>query len=51
MIWVVLAFLAFCGVIAVSPGGGVKAALSSAWAIMGLCAIGAVLFAIGRALS
>lgn len=49
MVWLVLALLAFCVVIAASPQGGIQAALASVWVVMGLFAAGAVIYAIGRA--
>jgi hypothetical protein len=49
MVWVLVLLLVFGGVIAFSSGGGIKAGLAGAWGVMGLFAVGAVLWAIIRA--
>lgn len=50
MVWLFIGFLALCALIALAPGDVVKGVLASAWVLMGLSAVGATLYAIGRAI-
>lgn len=50
MLFVCIAFLAFCLVVGLMPGEIVQLLLAASWAVMALMAVGATLYALIRLL-